>query len=298
MKKNLAWILFSLSMLAGCRTYSRAPAPAFARPAEPIPVTSAPTVLPAQAVFPRQGPPQSSYFTPQPNCACPAPSQKPFPLAPAPHNPPIIQGNPTPSNTSPANSYQGPPQVQLSPPIGIPPENTQPPPISVPPPNKTPEPPQAPSALPAGIPQFSSAREGVTGGLRPSLDDGLDWLQANGYRAVLHLRLPGEVNDADRHQVEKRGMKYLSLEVSPHTLQQRTLEEFASLVKNPSLHPLFVYDREGALAGGLWYWYFRTVEQQTDDVARVRAVALGLRENRNGLHQEMWLALQKILSER
>ena len=58
----------------------------------------------------------------------------------------------------------------------------------------------------------------VASGLRPLLDGGLDWLQANGYRTVLHLRQPGEDDTADRKQVEKRGMKYLSMEVSPETL--------------------------------------------------------------------------------
>ena len=43
----------------------------------------------------------------------------------------------------------------------------------------------------------------VTSGLRPQLD-GLDWLQAHGYRTVLHIRAPGEDDTADRRQVEKR----------------------------------------------------------------------------------------------
>jgi protein tyrosine phosphatase (PTP) superfamily phosphohydrolase (DUF442 family) len=162
--------------------------------------------------------------------------------------------------------------------------------------NKTPEP-SRPQALPAGIPQFGTARDGVAGGLRP-LDDGFDWLKTNGYRTVLHIRSPGEDNEADRQQVEKRGMKYLTLEVSPQTLDRKMLDDFAATVGNTSLHPLFVYDREGALAGGMWYWYFRQVDMQNDDAARVRAGALGLRENRAGQHTEMWLALQKLLSER
>ena len=61
---------------------------------------------------------------------------------------------------------------------------------------------------------------------------------------------------------------------------------------------MFVYDRDGALAGGLWYWYFRTIDMQTDDAARVPAAALGLRESRMGLHTDMWLALQKLLADR
>jgi protein tyrosine phosphatase (PTP) superfamily phosphohydrolase (DUF442 family) len=167
------------------------------------------------------------------------------------------------------------------------------------PPDKTAEPPlnQSSTALPVGIPQFATAMDNVATGLRPSLDDGLDWLQARGYRAVLYVRLPEEADAADRKQVEKRGMKYLTLEVSAPTLTKEVVQEFSRIVRDTSSQPLFVYDRDGSLAGSLWYLYFRTVEHLGDDVARVRAGALGLRENRNDAHRAMWLAVQKYLSE-
>jgi protein tyrosine phosphatase (PTP) superfamily phosphohydrolase (DUF442 family) len=151
--------------------------------------------------------------------------------------------------------------------------------------------------LPVGIPQFAMARERVASGQRPLLDDGLDWLQANGYRTVLHLKRPDTDDSADRRQVEKRGLKYLSLDVSPQTLTRQVVDEFNRLVADSAAQPLFVYDRDGALAGGLWYLHFRTAEQATDDVARVRAGALGLREDRDDAHREMWLAVQRLLSE-
>src|SRR5262249_19368858 len=96
----------------------------------------------------------------------------------------------------------------------LPPQTAKAPPP--PSPIKVQEPPATPP-LPVGIPQFATARPGVASGLKPLLD-GLDWLQENGYRTVLHLRLPGTEDAADRKQIEKRGLKYLSLEVSPQTL--------------------------------------------------------------------------------
>jgi protein tyrosine phosphatase (PTP) superfamily phosphohydrolase (DUF442 family) len=156
---------------------------------------------------------------------------------------------------------------------------------------------QSPTALPVGIPQFAIAMEKVAAGLRPSLDDGLDWLQARGYKTVVHVRLPTDNDSTDRKQVEKRGMKYVNLEVSPQTLTKEKVAEFGRLVGDASLQPLFVYDKDGALAGGLWYLYFRTILELPNDVARIRAGALGLREDREGAHREMWLAVQKYLSE-
>jgi protein tyrosine phosphatase (PTP) superfamily phosphohydrolase (DUF442 family) len=152
--------------------------------------------------------------------------------------------------------------------------------------------------LPVGIPQFARVVDRVAAGLRPSLDEGLDWLQMSGYRTVLFVRSPGEDDSADRKQVEKRSMTYLSLEVSPQTLSRDLVESFSRVVGDSTNYPLFVYDRDGSLAGGLWYLHFRTAEQLGDDAARLRAGALGLREDRDGAHRLMWLGIQKFLADR
>ncbi len=167
------------------------------------------------------------------------------------------------------------------------------------PPDKTAEPPinKNTTALPVGIPQFAKALDNVNTGLRPSLDDGLDWLAAHGYRTVAQIRAPGDEDSTDRKQVEKRGMQYVSIEVSPKTLTKAVVQEFTRLVRDKSSQPLFIYDRDGALAGALWYLYFRTVDQFPDDVARIRAGSLGLREDRDGPSREMWLAVQNYLSD-
>jgi hypothetical protein len=150
--------------------------------------------------------------------------------------------------------------------------------------------------LPAGIPQFAIAKNQVATGLKPMLD-GIDWLKQNAYRTVLHLRQPGGDDAAERRLFEMRGLKYLSLEISPQTLSRAVLDEFNRIVDDRSNQPLFVYDKEGALTGGPWYLHFRTVEHLSDEEARLRAGRLGLRETQNGLQREMWLAVQKYLSE-
>lgn len=318
--KRFAWILpiVCLIVASGCASRRAAVAtsqPVFVRPPEPVPVPSAP---PGNAAY-------SGYFGPGSGCnSCQqqpraaagqpfaaAPGQA-FPTQPAPQPvqpsanfapmppqgfAPAAPPQPTPAQPAPAQqpapsqARSGPPQVQLSAPEAVTPSQS-----ASPPNNKTPEPPRA-SNLPAGIPQFGMVREGVSAGLRP-FDEGFDWLKSNGVKTVLHVHLPGEDDQSDRQQIEKRGMKYVALEVSPQTLERKTLEEFVAIVNNSSLHPLFAYDRDSSLAGGLWYGYFRLADMQPDDAARVRAGALGLRETRTGQHLEMWLALQKIFSDR
>jgi protein tyrosine phosphatase (PTP) superfamily phosphohydrolase (DUF442 family) len=176
----------------------------------------------------------------------------------------------------------------------------------------SPEPPLAPAApparagvsdtpapsppLPVGIPQFADARSGVSSGLKPHLD-GLEWLRTNRYRTVLHIRPPGADDSADRRQIEKTGLRYSSLEVSPQTLSRDVVERFTRIVNDPAQQPLFVYDRDGMLAGGLWYLYFRTSNQDSDEAARLKAARLGLKEEAAGDHREMWLAIQKYLAQ-
>jgi protein tyrosine phosphatase (PTP) superfamily phosphohydrolase (DUF442 family) len=159
------------------------------------------------------------------------------------------------------------------------------------------EEPSATPALPVGIPQFSMPGKRVAAGLRPISVDGLDWLATNGYRTVLHVRRPGQDDASDRSQFEKRGLRYLSLEVSPDTLSREIVERFNQIVNDAGGLPLFVYDKDGTLAGGLWYLHFRLGEGASDEDARARASRLGLRPDQEGEGKRMWLAVQKYLSE-
>lgn len=297
-----------------CRRQACPPAGAVAVPGPYNPglVPSPPVPLQGQAVLP------PSPASPLPQGAVAAPPgallQPPpqFPATPGPGQrsnfspPPDSDWRPAPGSIQlappePMGGTQRNDSARLYPPTDATPPSVQAPPRVIERPG-TSKPAESesrnPPSLPVGIPQFTIAKDRVASGLRPMLDDGLDWLQSHGYRTVLHLRKPGEDDTADRKQVEKRGMRYLSLEVSPQTLSRQVVDEFNKMVADVSHYPLFVYDRDGSLTGGLWYLHFRTSEQAAEDAARVRAGSLGLREDRDGAHREMWLAIQRFLSER
>jgi len=242
---------------------------------------------------------------PNPGSAPPIPGAQPFPTAP----PVPMLGQPGPTgkieaNWQPAEARSPSPfegRVLLAPPEPIPGDAPKDAKKQLYPPQiddgaaKTPKLPT--TSQPVGIPQFAYVNPKVAAGLRPAESDGLDWLQANNYRTVLFLRLPGEKDDADRKLAEKRGLKYVSIEVSPSLLTKELIDEFIKLVRDPQQQPLFVYDRDGALAGGLWYLWFRLVEEAPEDVARIRARTLGLREDREGAHLDMWQGVQKYLND-
>jgi protein tyrosine phosphatase (PTP) superfamily phosphohydrolase (DUF442 family) len=136
----------------------------------------------------------------------------------------------------------------------------------------------------------------VTSGLKPQLD-GLSWLYDNGYRTVLHIKQADEDDSADRQIVEKRGLRYLALSVAPTTLSRATVDEFNRIVADAGRQPLFVYDRDGTLAGALWYLHFRMVGRDSDETARTKAGRLGLKIDGSGAPRDIWLAIQRLLTE-
>jgi hypothetical protein len=146
------------------------------------------------------------------------------------------------------------------------------------------------------IQQFVYVKDKIASGLKPT-QEGVDWLNANGYVAVLYLHPPGADDSAERRRIENtRAVKYMSLEVSPQTLSKDTVDQFNKIVGDAASQPLFVYDNDGVLAGGLWYLYFRLVDNLPDDKARREAARLGLRETGGDEEIAMWLAVQKYLA--
>jgi protein tyrosine phosphatase (PTP) superfamily phosphohydrolase (DUF442 family) len=183
------------------------------------------------------------------------------------------------------------PGIEPLPPGGAPPARPDAPPATPP---RLPEPPPDAGNLPVDIPGFVNVREGVDSGRRP-YPDGLDWLKARGYRTVVFLRRPGEEESADRRQVEKRGLRFVSVEVSPDNLTREVFNQFDQLVNDPGARPLFVYDQDGVLAGGMWYLHFRLSAGVAEEEALRRAGRLGLKKDQEGEPLRMWLAIQKLL---
>jgi protein tyrosine phosphatase (PTP) superfamily phosphohydrolase (DUF442 family) len=149
-------------------------------------------------------------------------------------------------------------------------------------------------SLPTGIPQFAMARPRVANGLKP-FTDGITWLKNQGYRTVLYVHAPGEDTAAARRLFTERGLNFLSLEVSPERLTKEVVDRFNRLVTDANNLPLFVYDKDGSLAGGLWYLYYRLVEGATDERARAEALRLGFSADQDAEHRTMWLAVQNFL---
>lgn len=160
---------------------------------------------------------------------------------------------------------------------------------------ETPEPPRA-SQLPVGIAGFDRVRENLTTGQRPSLE-GLDWLQKSGVKIVVFLHRPGEPLDGDRQQVEKRGMTFVPIEINPQGLAPESVDRFMKLQTENRADMRFVYDLDGSLAGAMWYLSYRLIDQDSDEVARIKAGSLGQPETREAA-RDVWQAARKFADSR
>jgi len=158
-----------------------------------------------------------------------------------------------------------------------------------------PPPTEEPPALNPDVPGFAVVKPQLASGQKP-FADGLNWLKDKGYRTVLNIRPPGEDDSAVRRQFEAKGFRYLSLEVSPLTLKPEVVERFNRIVTDTNNRPLYVFDRDSSLAGGLWFLHFRIIDGLANEKATSEAARLGLNpEADTGPHREMWLAVQKYL---
>ncbi len=130
--------------------------------------------------------------------------------------------------------------------------------------------------VPLGVESFAMVpgQDNVASGKKPTLE-GLDALKSSGFKTVLYLHAVDADLSAAKETVEKRGLKFVSLSVTPANLGAAS-KSFAEQLQDAASKPLFVYDVDGIRAGTLWYLQFRKVEMLSDEVARIRAGTLGL----------------------
>ncbi len=152
------------------------------------------------------------------------------------------------------------------------------------------------SGMPVGIPGFWQYNGKISLGLKPDTD-GLDWLRDKNDRSVLHLRRKGSDDSSHKQLIEKRGLKYASMEISAATLTKDQAEEFSRHVNESANQPIFIYDEDGSLTGAMWYLYLRISEKMPAELAKTKAERVGLRVAGDAEQKALWAAIQTILPE-
>ncbi len=278
--------------------------PAFLPPAAPPPVGSLPPAGPAPSsagipgpdpLFSSPSPPAGSNFRPAPALA-PAPAPAPA-LAPAPTPPPPASVKPAPEvllpDPLPGSKSQYPPPAPkgvLGDPLDPRAAPTPEPPLAAKP--APPAPASPADAAPAG---FAVVKDGVASGRVPNAAS-LDALKASGYRSVVYLHATGADVLTLRGEVEKRGLIFTPIEVTPARFTG-AMGDFNRAVGTAGSRPAYVADDDGVRAGAVWFAHFRTVDFLNADVARVRARALGYTDD-GADATNFQLAIQQYLATR
>lgn len=261
--------------IAGCRHCCRTTGPV-PRPYLPQPPAGAFLGTPNRAIPPTSVP--TSPFPPAPAAVMPDPT----PLVPREGN---FRPQPAPvvPKTGPEVLFpepQPPGTPQSVTPIG---GQTAEPPRSVP---LAPRP-EASAELPGRV----DIKTGVSAGLRPT-SQGFRTLKGEGFRTVAYLHAPGADTTVEKAMIEKEGLTFVALEASAEKLRE-AVDGVNALVREKAGHPIYVFAPD-ARGGAVWYVHMRTVDKVEDDVAKVRADRLGLRDD----DRTYWLAIQQLLPPR
>lgn len=271
-----------------------APYPYYGSPPAGIPVVptppgsssspGAPEVLTPQPPPSDMRQPNSSMYR-SPSSGTTPRSAPTMPRTPSTAEPPLAKATP-PTGKGPSSSPKQ---------VAVPPDLVEPrkpePSVKIPPQNV----PDRSWTLPVGIPFYFAVKEGqVATGHRPDTE-GLDWLKSQGFQTIIHIRKPGQDSTADREQIEKRGMKYVALDVAASSFNKKLVDEFAALLADRNQQPVFVYDEDGIRVGALWYAHLRLTERLPDDLARTRAELYGFKERGSTEAEGFAAALRKLL---
>jgi protein tyrosine phosphatase (PTP) superfamily phosphohydrolase (DUF442 family) len=230
-------------------------------------------------LLPPPGVPTTPGVSPVPSVA-PGPSGflPPGPVAPAPKTgPDVLFPDPLPGSPSSARPAQPAAPNWLGGPVKA----------------QSAEPPKAPGT--AGLPGYAKVKDGLFAGGKPTLD-GFDSLKSAGFRSVIYLHAAGADVSAVKDMASTRGLNFVAIETTPETLAEAS-KQFDRVAGDRLTRPAYVFADDQTRAGAVWYLHFRTADALGDDVARLRAKALGLNEATDE-GRAFALAIQRVLETR
>jgi uncharacterized protein (TIGR01244 family) len=104
-------------------------------------------------------------------------------------------------------------------------------------------------------------------------------LKADGVKAVLNLRQPGEHRaDEEQAAVKAAGLKYFNIPVNYQQPTDAAVDEFLKITDEPANRPMFIHCTAAIRVGA--FWMIRRVlrDGMTYDAAREEARKIGFRD--------------------
>jgi hypothetical protein len=148
---------------------------------------------------------------------------------------------------------------------------------------------------PSGLSGYTKVKEGLFAGRKPTID-GFDALNTAKFRTVVYLHKAGADVDVVKEMASSRSLGFVAIETTPETLADATTQ-FNRVASERTHAPVYVFGDDDQRAGAVWYLHFRIADSLGDDVARIRAKALGLSEQGDE-GRAFALAIQRVLETR
>lgn len=102
-------------------------------------------------------------------------------------------------------------------------------------------------------------------------------LKADGVKAVLNLRQPGEHRaEEEREAVEKAGLKYFNIPVVYTAPTDAQVDEFLKITDDPANRPMFIHCTAAIRVGAFWMIRRAVRDGLTPDAALEEAKKVGL----------------------
>ena len=147
-------------------------------------------------------------------------------------------------------------------------------------------------------PRFTMTTEpGVATGAPVKTLDEIRALKDEGFRTILNLLPEDEADPAEPFEVNRAEVAYISLPVTPKTLNRDLLEQFNRVIAQAD-RPIYIHDSTGSLTGAMWYLNRLLDAKIPEPAARRQAAKAGLKDSgADDLTTELWLAIQRIIAE-
>ncbi len=138
------------------------------------------------------------------------------------------------------------------------------------------------SKVTPGILRWAPLAPSIGGGSAPSAD-GLAWLKEKGYKTFIDLRPRKEIDPSFSDAVNDANMVYISLPIEKSKISSVRLARFDDLVTQAANRPIYFCDRDGSVAGLVWYLHLRTKLGESDDSAAQKVEDLGFDPELKGI---------------
>lgn len=133
---------------------------------------------------------------------------------------------------------------------------------------------QQPAATEQDLPNFHVMNSQVGTCGQPT-EEGFKEIARKGYKSVLNLRTPAEGSESERAVVEKLGMRYINIPVSPDSINEQAADRFRQVMRDKSNEPVFVHCRSANRVGGMMILYLVLDKKESLDDAVKQAHQIG-----------------------